>query len=120
MSSRKKSLARFCERGGDLYDTSLRGARDHRPCDSSAIAHWHLTRAVARPTCFGCRGYFNGQVKPAAFLMAAPIRDRSTVAVAALCERCWTLPPDQIELVALGVLRRQLCPHGRWLDGGWS
>jgi hypothetical protein len=116
MSSRHERIERFRRTADGHYVTSLRAAGEHRAADSSAIANWCMSQATARATCFGCRDRFGGHVKPAAFLTAAPEGNRHAVAVAAMCQWCWTRKtPEQIETDAVDMLRRQLCPRGRLL-----
>jgi hypothetical protein len=114
--TRRERIEQFRRAAGGEYVTSLMPAGEHRAVDSKAIANWCITQARARPVCFGCGNRFGGHIRPAAFLTAAPTTDRHAVAVAAMCVLCWFgKSPEQIEVAAIDMLRRQLCPRGRLL-----
>jgi hypothetical protein len=104
---------------GGSFITSLRAAGAHHPRDSAAIAHWRLTEATARPTCFGCRDVFSAERRPGAFLTARASRSpHAGTAAAGICAECWScMTPGEIETAALAVLRRNLSRHGKWVDG---
>jgi hypothetical protein len=119
--SRQDRVAQFRRQaGGGWYDTSLRRAGEHRPSDGSAVRNWFLREPIVRPTCFGCRNSFTTERRPAAFLTVTASRSpRAGIAVSGLCQACWAkLSTAEIEAAALDVLRRQLNPRGRWIDGG--
>ena len=123
MSRRLDRIAEFRARaGGGWYDTALRPPGEHQPRDGAAIRNWLLREPTAGPTCFGCCSPFTSERRPGAFLTAVASRSPSSgIAVAGLCLTCWTsLIPDAIATAALAVLRRNLNPRGKWMDGGWS
>jgi hypothetical protein len=115
--SRRRRLERFQSLTDGRYIPSLMTAGEHRAVDSVAISNWCIARTTAHSTRFGCRGPFGEHIEPAAFLTATPDGDTRTtsVAVAAICRGCWIrLTPEQIEAAALGMLRKNLNPKGRF------
>jgi hypothetical protein len=103
---------------GGSYNTSLRAVGNERPHDSGAISHWRVMQPIAKPICFGCGKRFSDTLRPGAFVAAVASRSPSAgVAISGLCAVCWrTLTPDAIEAAAVGVLRRNLNSHGKFMD----
>jgi hypothetical protein len=105
--------------GASWFHTSLQPVGAHRQRDNAAIRNWYLREPIAKPTCFACRAPFTAQRRPRAFLTAVASRSpQAGIAVAAIC-KCWNaMTPGEIETAAADLLRRQLCPHGHFLDEG--
>jgi hypothetical protein len=104
--------------GKGWLTTSLRIAGSHHAADAGAIRGWILTAPTVRPVCFGCANQFSPENKAAAFLTARSSRaPNAGTAVSAICAGCWdTMTAHAVETAAAEVLRRNLCPRGRFLD----
>jgi|SRR6476660_845202 hypothetical protein len=118
--TRPERIAQFrgatAGKGGWLV-TSLRIVGSHNAADAGAIRNWISTAPSRRPVCFGCANQFSPENKAAAFLTARSSRTNAGVAVSGICRTCWdTMTPDAVEQAAAEVLRRNLCPHGKFLD----
>jgi hypothetical protein len=113
--ARSNRVAQFRQQSaGGGYETSLRAAGEHRPCDAQAINNWFLSEQSRRPSCFGCRAQFSPTRRPGGFLCATASRAPGAgTAVAGLCSSCWNdRPADKIERAAVEVMRRQLGARG--------
>ena len=117
--TRPERIAQFrrATAGKGWPTTSLCIAGRHHAADAGAIRNWILTAPSVRPVCFGCSGQFAAGNEAAAFLTARSSRTNAGVAVSGICRTCWdTMTADAVEAAAAEVLRRNLCPHGKFLD----
>jgi hypothetical protein len=90
---------------------------DRHPLLRRALEYWRGNVPHRRPICPGCRASFANDATAVAFLFATTAVAPTNASVTAFCDKCWHLPPADIECISARVLR-QLLPNGRFLDAG--
>jgi hypothetical protein len=88
---------------------------DRHPLLRRALEFWRGNIMQRRPFCPACKSNYADGALPGAFLFATTAVSPTNASVTAFCDRCWHLPPGDLEREAVRVLR-QLLPNGNFLD----
>jgi hypothetical protein len=88
---------------------------EREPLLARAARWWRSSIKQRRPFCPACKASFAEGAQVGAFLFSTSPAAPTAASVTAFCQRCWnSLPDDEIERVAMKVLRKVLGPGERF------